>query len=496
MPPLHEEDSEANIVDDQTPQSPPPTEDDVKNSPLVTLAGMAGNVLEWYDFALFGFFSDIIAEVFFPPSDDEDNNNDFNGTDLSHGNLVRSFAVYGGAFVMRPIGGILIGYCGDKYGRKQALVPALFLMAIPTTLMGCLPTYEQVGGWSTALLVMCRLVQGMSVGGQLPASLIYTVETRPKEQWGFYGSLVMMCANIGTLLGNLIGALMRTVLTHDQLVSWGWRIPFLTGSLNAFVALYLWMYGYEHHPNAGEYDTVEGDDDQDSNQKESEGQVRPRYPLREVCRRENLPGLLSAWLTTSLYGGAFYTSFVWMATYMDVLIDPPIENAFWVNAMALLFGIVLVLPVTGMLSDHTGRLKAMIAGAVGLAILGPIMLWVISTGGSVKAFFAQWTIGLFLSLFGGPMNAWLVEMFPAKFRLTSAALGYDLAHCTASAFSPLVATVLVNEYGPLAPGAMYPFFAVLSLIGMFISTRTRYDIGDTNDMGTLTDGGSNTEPLL
>lgn len=224
----------------QTPQTPPSPED--VNSPLVTAAGMAGNVLEWYDFAIYGYFSDVIAINFFPPSDDGNTDSDAEyGGELSHGNLLRSFAVYGAAFLMRPVGGIVLGYCGDKYGRKQALVPSLFLMAVPTTLMGFLPTYQQVGSLSTALLVICRLVQGMSVGGQLPASLIYTVgegyeqchssslslfslgfcidlfllfgctesETRPRQHWGFYGALVMTAANCGTLLGNLIGALIR-----------------------------------------------------------------------------------------------------------------------------------------------------------------------------------------------------------------------------------------------------------------------------------------------
>lgn len=476
------------IDENETPQTPPPP----VNSPLVTAAGMAGNILEWYDFALFGFFSDIIAQVFFPPSESSDNGTNYGG-ELSHGNLIKSFAVYGGAFLMRPVGGMVVGYFGDKYGRKKALVPALFLMAVPTTLMGCLPTYDQVGSWSTALLIICRLLQGMSVGGQLPASLVYTLETRPKEHWGFYGSLVMMSANIGTLLGNLIGALLRTVLTHDQLLQWGWRIPFLTGSLNAVVAIYLHYNGKEHHPNAGEYDVDSRDDDRNDRQKEVDDHgTLPKYPIREVCRRENMPGLISAWFTCSLYGGTFYTSFVWMATYMKELIEPPIEGAFWINAMSLLFGIVLVLPLSGVLSDRTSRLKTMIPGAILIGILGPIMLWVISSGVAVSAFFAQWAIGLCLSLFGGPMNSWLVESFPAKHRLTSAALGYDLAHCTASAFSPLIATVLVKEYGPLGPCAMYPFFAVIALIGMFISTRTHYEQDNADD----SDAEALIEPLL
>ena len=167
------------------------------NGTMQTIAGVMGNVLEWYDFALFGFFSDIIAQVFFPPSESSDNDDSVDiqeelTFENDNSNLMRSFAVYGGAFLMRPVGGLVIGFIGDKHGRKQAFVLSLFLMAIPTFLMGCLPTYEQVGSLSTILLVICRLLQGMSVGGQLPASLIYTVERKPRERWGFYGSLVMV----------------------------------------------------------------------------------------------------------------------------------------------------------------------------------------------------------------------------------------------------------------------------------------------------------------
>lgn len=431
------------------------------NGPGQTIAGVMGNVLEWYDFALFGFFSDIIAKVFFPPSSG------------SSDNLMKSFAVYGGAFLMRPIGGVVIGYIGDKYGRKQALVLSLFLMAVPTFVMGCLPTYEQVGSLSTALLICCRLLQGMSVGGQLPASLIYTVETRPKERWGLYGSLVMMAANVGTLLGNFVGAFLRSVLTEEQLVSWGWRIPFLSGILIAFVAVYLKLHGEEHHPNAGEYDDGPGD----NGQGEVEAPVRPTHPLREALRRENLPALVSATLTPMLWGAGFYVSFVWMAIFMDDLIQPPIENAFWINAMALLFGVTLPLPLAGLLSDYCGRVKLMVAGALGLGALGPIMVLVISKGQAVPAFFAQLTIGLMLTLYGGPISAWLVERFPPKVRLTSLSLGYDLAHSTASAFSPLVATALAQNVSLAAPGIIYPFFAILALFGMFMSTKIHQDGG-------------------
>jgi len=134
---------------------------------IQTIAGVLGNVLEWYDFALYGFFSDIIAQVFFPPGQD---------------NLLLSYIVFGGAFVARPFGGLIAGHIGDKHGRKRALVMSMISMSIPTFVMGCLPGYDVIGGWSTALLIICRLAQGLSVGGQLPASVVYTVETKPRGE--------------------------------------------------------------------------------------------------------------------------------------------------------------------------------------------------------------------------------------------------------------------------------------------------------------------------
>merc|ERR1719491_747982 len=126
-----------------------------------TIAGVAGNVLEWYDFAVFGCFSDVLGAVFFPPNQD------------GHAQIVESFAVFGGAFFMRPLGGMFMGYIGDKYGSRRALTISIFLMAFPTFAMGCLPGYATVGSLSIVLLTIVRLLQGLSVGGQLMSSLIF-----------------------------------------------------------------------------------------------------------------------------------------------------------------------------------------------------------------------------------------------------------------------------------------------------------------------------------
>jgi MHS family proline/betaine transporter-like MFS transporter len=368
----------------------------------------------------------VIAEVFFPPEPA--------GSDA---NLMKTFVIFGSAFLMRPIGGLIIGYIGDKHGRKEALTKSLFLMAIPTTLMGCLPTYEQVGVLSTILLCVCRLVQGISVGGQLPASLVYTVEKRPKSQWGYYGSLPMVAANVGTLLGNICGAMMRSILTEEQLVTWGWRIPFFSGILIAFVSCYLRKYGTDSGYNSSEYNsgrdntTQQGQAQQEAQQVQQEEDPRvhtkPHNPIKVAFRRENRLALLSTSIVPMLWASGFYVSFVWIAIYMEELMDPPIKNAFWINSMSLLLGMTFVLPIAGHISDKIGsRIGMMTVSGLLLTGLGPVCLIAISKGNPVTAFFSQLLLGVLLSFYGGPLCAWLVENFSPEVRMTSASIGYDI----------------------------------------------------------------------
>mmetsp|Transcript_10497 Transcript_10497/g.30693 ORF Transcript_10497/g.30693 Transcript_10497/m.30693 type:complete len:491 (-) Transcript_10497:515-1987(-) len=427
----------------KTSPSTSSTEQPPGDTLLNTVAGVMGNVLEWYDFALFGFFSDTIATNFFPVDD----------TPEDHDNLIKSFVIFGSAFLMRPIGGILIGYVGDKYGRKEALTQSLYLMAIPTTIMGCLPTYEQVGVLSTVLLCLCRLTQGISVGGQLPASLIYTVEKRPREQWGYYGSLPMMAANVGTLLGNLGGALMRQLLTDEQLLSWGWRIPFFSGTWIATVAWYLRKNGTD-----GVYDPAG-----------STGSAEDHNPLKVAFRRGNRLALLSTSIVPMLWAAGFYVSFVWMSIFMGELMNPPMPHAFWINSVGLLLGMTWIFPIAGALSDRVGRVPLMTVSGLLLTVLGPVFLVLISRGNVATAVASQLMLGVLLSFYGGPLCAWLVENFSPEVRMTSASIGYDLSHAIAGGFSPAIATILYTNAGVNATGLVYVIFGLLSVAGLYIN---------------------------
>ena len=167
---------------------------------LSSLCNYLSSEFARYDFAIYGYFSDIIGRKFFPPSHDESTV------------IIEAFLVFGGAFLVRPVGGILMGYIGDTLSRKRALEISIFLMALPTFAMGCLPTFDAVGWWAVVLLVFVRLLQGLSVGGQLMSSLVFVAEGHDSKSWGWYGSFAMTAANAGTLLGGVCGVSVLQIL--------------------------------------------------------------------------------------------------------------------------------------------------------------------------------------------------------------------------------------------------------------------------------------------
>jgi len=482
---------------------------------LRAIAGVMGNVLEWYDFAVFGFFSDVIGKVFFPKDQSED---------LS---VMESFAVFGGAFLMRPIGGLVIGFIGDTSGRKKALEISIFLMALATTLMGCLPTYDQIGNSAILLLLMVRMLQGLSVGGQLMSSLVFTLEGRPTHRWGLYGSFVMAAANIGTFLGGLVAYGLRLKLTEDQLLRWGWRIPFLSGIMISFCGLYLKYFCTENdvepvHSNipgntsnshsdsqemvkpriGNESDgimivgsQIEENDDNSSNERQPTAlattpQLKRSNPLRLAFSIENRRSLLASAMVPIIWSGGFYLSFVWMAIFMEDLINPPVPSAFLVNSFSILM-LGIFFPLAGMLSDFVGRRGVMTTGGIIFGAAGPFLLIMINKFGGDHMWIAlvsQIGLGLSLSLWGAPMCAWLVESFEPQARLTSVSIGYNIAQALAGGFSPFLATLLVDVLGTAAPGILLSSLATISLIGLWcVAPRHDYNRQSQEDDGNDSD---------
>ena len=296
------------------------------------IAGVAGNVLEWYDFALFGFFAQQIGTHFFPAH---------NPT----ASLLAAFGTFAAGFVMRPLGGALFGWVGDKFGRKQALLWSVMAMAFPSFFIGVLPSTETIGIAAPILLLTFRLMQGLAVGGEYGASTVFLVEGAEPGRRGWMGSWGPVGAFTGTLLGSAAGAIVNAVLSPEEVLAWGWRIPFILGIGVGLGGIAIRRYYIERVPH----------------------QAPSRSPLVEA--------LQSYWLTTlhlvALVAGlavGFYMTFVYAATWLAQVAHVPARTALGINTLAMALSLVASL-AAGALSDRIGRRPVLVAWGAALALL-------------------------------------------------------------------------------------------------------------------------------
>jgi len=432
----------------------------VKINLKASIAGVAGNALEWYDFATFGFFSDAISKNFFPPEEDD------------NAALIKTFAVFGAAFCARPFGGLLIGILGDTHGRKRALVTSIILMVIPTFLLGCLPPFSMIGWGSTCLLVILRLLQGLSVGGQGYSSLTFTLEQTHKSRWCFWGSTLYASSCIGVTVGSAFSAILRETLTEEQLIAWGWRIPFFFAIFGTIPAIYLKYNFKENQVN----NTADG-------MKSSQIMKQKKNPLRETFRGSNLRALLAAIILPSAGSSTYYLTYIWIATYMETIMDPPVPHAMTINAVTGIVGGVFITVWGGWIGDKVGDYpKQLFLSFLSLAIISPFLFFLIGKSWGSDAsipyvcFILQMMLAVLLALLSGPSSPWLLLKFPPEVRLTSVALGSGIATLFWGGFSPAIATALYDNFGRSAPGFFISISAIVSMQALWIAPKVTYGV--------------------
>lgn len=396
------------------------------------LAGVIGNALEWYDFALFGYFAPVLARLFFPAEN-------------RLAALLETFGVFAMGFLMRPIGGAIFGHIGDRLGRKKALELSVLLMALPTTALGLLPTYAQAGLAAPLLLTAIRLLQGLSVGGELIGSISFLAEHSPAGRRGLLGSWSFATASAGTLIGSATAAVLTSLLAPDDLARWGWRVPFLCGILVGGVVLWL-RHGIDETPRFKE--------------AMGAGEVAPS-PVREALRRDGRAVLRCLGISL-LMAVSFYLTFVWLSAWLSSINKPPLRDALVVNtiAMAVLFTLI---PVFGALSDHVGRRPVMLAGALGYALLTYPLFLLLQRGTFAAALTGETALAVCYALLNGPSAAAFVEMFPTRTRYSGIAIGYNLAMGLLGGATPALATWLIQitDYN-LAPAWLLSALAVVA----------------------------------
>ena len=398
------------------------------------LAGAVGNVLEWYDFALFGYFAPVFSVLFFPSSNPS----------LS---LIATFGVFAVGFLARPLGALLFGYWGDTRGRREALAWSIILMAIPTCLVGFLPTYAQIGIAAPLTLTALRFLQGLSVGGEFTGSVTFLVEHAAPHERGYIGSWAGFSAQIGALLGSGVGALSGTLLTPDALHTWGWRLPFLAGSVIAVIGWYL----RRRIPESPAFEHLQ-----------RTGLVSPS-PIQELLRTHRRP-LMQVVGLVLLHGVGFYTFYVFLPTYLTRVTALPLATALTINTVCMAVMAVLI-PIMGKWSDRIGPRWLLATGAAGLA-LGTVPFFSWFTSGQVGLIVVtQLLITIFVAAYMGPFFAIVAILFPAAHRYTGLSISYNIASALFGGTAPLVATILMERSGtPLAPGWYVSLCAVLSLI--------------------------------
>jgi MFS transporter, MHS family, proline/betaine transporter len=404
------------------------------------LAGAVGNVLEWYDFALYGYFAPVLAAMFFP-------------SEQPSVSLLSTFGVFAVGFLARPLGALLFGHWGDTLGRRSALVWSVILMAIPTFSMGLLPTYDTIGLLAPIALTACRFLQGLSVGGEFTGSATFLVEHAAPSQRGYIGSWAGFSAQVGALLGSGVGALMTSRLTHEDLHQWGWRVPFLLGGVIALVGWYL----RTRIPESPAFERVR-----------LAGALSAE-PIREVFTSQRTAVAKVVGLVL-LHGAGFYLLYVYLTTYLVTVTNVPLGSVLTMNTacMALL---ALLIPLTGRLSDTVGQKPLLIIGAAGLALASyPSFLWLTS---SHPAFMlaAQVLLTILMACYLGPFFAVVAELFPTPLRYTGLSVGYNIASALFGGTAPLLATLFIEWSGNiLAPSFYLSLCAIISL-GVVLTLR-------------------------
>ncbi|TAJ89481.1 MAG: MFS transporter [Reyranella sp.] len=403
----------------------------VSNTRRVVAAGAIGNVLEWYDFAVYGYFATAIGRAFFPQED-------------SVAQVLAAFGIFAVGFLMRPVGGAVIGSIGDKFGRRTALTVSVAAMAIPTFLVGILPDYQVLGIAAPIILTLLRMVQGLSVGGEYTTSIIFIIEQAPPNRRALVGAMGCCGAVGGILLGSATGALLASVMSEQALESWGWRIPFILGLVVGLAGVVLRRHVNETPKSA---------------RKESS-------PLLETVR--NHGPLLARLAALSVFNSVgFYLMFVYIVSWLQFADGIAPARALEINS----FSMIVLLPVMilmSWLSDRYGRRPIMLAAAA-LGFVGALpFFWLMHQPAPEIILLGQLGFVLSVGTFIGAQPALMVEAVPAEIRCTAIALGYNVTLGIVGGLSPLAATWLVhrtaNNYSPafmIMAAAAISFVAIL-----------------------------------
>jgi len=406
------------------------TAHDHRTERRLVMAGIAGNVMEWYDFAIYGYFAPIIGQQFFPSQDPT-------------ASLLAAFGVFAAGFLMRPLGGLVFGHIGDRIGRKPALTISVLAMAIPTFLIGVLPGHQYLGATASFLLVLLRMVQGLSVGGEYTTSVVFLVEGAAPGRRGLAGSWSVFGAVAGIMLGSAVGALVTELLSPAAINAWGWRLPFVAGLGVGLAGLYI----RRHIPEPAE----------------SAAAGPAQSPILEAFRTEWRAMIRIAGFNM-LNAVGFYLAFVYAVTYFQEVDLVPSAEAFQINTLNMA-ALLLLIPAAGALSDRVGRKPLLIGAALGVLVLAWPLFWLMHHPNFAMMLGGQFGFAVLLGLYLGVIPVAMVEAVPARVRCSGLSIAYNLCLGVIGGTTPMAATYLIEKTeDDLSPTFYMMFAAAVTLV--------------------------------
>jgi metabolite-proton symporter len=423
----------------------------------VALTALAGSSIEWYDFFIYGTAAALVfPNLFFPGFGDT-------------GATILSYSTFAVAFIGRPVGGLIFGHFGDKFGRKRALVTALVLMGTGTTAIGLLPGYATIGIAAPILLVTLRFLQGICIGGQWGGAVLLATESAPAEKRGFYGSFAQIGVPVAVLISNIIFLVIAATLGDGALVAWAWRIPFLLSVLLIGLGLYIQLK-LEDTPAFRHLQEYR--EQHQSEEERREAEEAAGSPVWEVLKTYPKEIALAAGAFIAINAN-FYILITYILDYATAEVGLPQST---VLTAVLISSVAGLLAIGGFaaLSDVIGRRIPYMAGAALLGLWGLFAFWPLVDSGNPGLLVLALVLGqVFLSMMYGPQAAFYSEIFTTKVRYSGASMGYQIGSVFGGALAPIIATALLAATGTsFAVGAYMAVVCAITGVCAFLLSET------------------------
>ncbi|CEG62308.1 MFS transporter [Legionella micdadei] len=407
------------------------------------IACIIGNALEWYEFSLFAYLSPVIASLFFPDTD-------------AVASLLATMLVFAAGFIVRPLGSVVLGHLGDRYGRARTLKFTILLMSVSSVLTGFLPTHQQAGLLAPILLIICRLLQGFCIGGEFAGSMIYLSESAQANQRALVSSMTNNGSNIGVLAAILACTTLSTVIGGEALASYGWRILFISGG--ALGILGLWL-----RRDLSESETF----------LQLKQNIRENYlPIKYVFNHQ-FRSMLHIILLLFISACGSYTLMGYLSTYLHEFLKLPLQQAYGMQTLFIVLSLLFV-PVFAYISDKVGRRNVLVFSTIGYLVFAIPSFWTLHL---ISSWWVLLPLVIFYSAEQAVTPVVMAEMFSGKGRYTGISIAYNICMAVVGGFSPAINTWLIYHFNTLTIAYYVMFCALISLFVIIKYLPKQYGIG-------------------